>query len=145
MGACREDGALSARCIDFSDGAIARAASGTVSAMAWLVQHVPVSTATLAAIFGSGLQELVWRDLVDRGPATVHELTDRTGEDHQRVRNALYRLAMLRAVRCMARVPSPLSPSTPRVMWVALDRDGLPQYPSANSRESWSAGILNAK
>lgn len=99
----------------------------TMSVMSWLVQHIPVSTATMAAIFGRGLQETVWRDLADSGPATVHELSQRLGEDHQRVRNALYRLAMLRAVRCAARVPSPVSASTPRVVWVALDRDGRPQ------------------
>lgn len=96
----------------------------TISVMAWLVQHIPVSTATLAAIFGRGLQETVWRDLAERGPATVHELADRLGEDHQRVRNALYRLASVRAVRCMTRTPSPLGSSRLRVVWAALDRDG---------------------
>lgn len=97
----------------------------TISVMAWLVQHIPVSTATLAAIFGRGLQETVWRDLAERGPATVHELADRLGEDHQRVRNTLYRLASVRAVRCMTRMPSPVGASRPRVVWAAIDRDGI--------------------
>lgn len=97
----------------------------TVSVMSWLVQHIPISTATLAAIFGTGLQEVVWRDLAERGPVTVHELTDRLGEDHQRVRNALYRLASVRAVRCMTRIPSPVGASRPRVVWAAIDRDGI--------------------
>jgi len=96
----------------------------TMSVMAWLVQQVPISTATLPAIFGRELQEVVWRDLAERGPATVYELTDRLQEDRQRVRNALYRLASLRAVRCAMRVPSPVSASTPRVVWVAIERDG---------------------
>lgn len=96
----------------------------TRSVMSWIVQHVPVSTATLSAIFGRGLQEEVWMNLARAGPATVHELTERLQDDHQRVRNALYRLASLRAVRCAMRVPSPVSASTPRVVWAAVDRDG---------------------
>jgi hypothetical protein len=105
--------------------AVPHAAAGTLCAMSWLVQHVPLSTATLAAIFGRGLQERVWRDLADKGPATVHDLTARIGEDHERVRNALYRLASLEAVRCHMRVPSPIGGSLPRVVWAACDRDGL--------------------
>jgi len=107
-----------------------------MSVMSWLVQQVPISTATLAAIFGRGLQEQVWRDLAERGPATVHELSGRMDEDHERVRNALYRLAMMQAVRCATRVPSPLSASTPRVVWVALDREGNPQSEVTRSASS---------
>lgn len=108
-----------------------------MSVMSWLVQHTPVSTATPAAIFSRGLQEIVWRGLAENGPATVHELSGRMGEDHERVRNALYRLAMLQAVRCGTRVPSPLSASTPWVVWVALDREANPQSASAGSRGGW--------
>lgn len=105
-----------------------------MSVMAWIAQQVPVSTATLVAIFGRGLQEAVWRNLAEDGPATVHDLATRLDEDHQRVRNALYRLASLGAVRCAMRVPSPVSASTPRVVWVALDDEGRPQR---LSRSNW--------
>lgn len=134
--------ALEARRIEPSDGVAARAAAGTMSVMAWLVQQVPISTATMAAIFGRGLQEVVWRDLAENGPATVHELSNRLSEDHQRVRNALYRLAMLQAVRCVSRVPSPLSASTPRVVWVALDRDGRPQAATATTPQGGTRSSL---
>lgn len=90
----------------------------------WIVSHVPISTATLAAIYGSGRQEIVWLSLAREGPATVHEIVTRLDGEHQSVRNALYRLARLGAVRCVTRVPSPLGGSLPRVVWAALDRDG---------------------
>lgn len=94
--------------------------------MAWLVQHIPVSTATLAAIFGAGLQEQVWRDLADRGPATVHDLSQRLGVEHERTRNALYRLASVGAVGCYTREASPVGGTIARVVWCARDHDGRP-------------------
>ncbi len=94
------------------------------SVFGWIVAQVPISTATLAAIYGSGRQEVVWKSLASSGPATVHELTERLEVDHQSVRNALYRLARLGAVRCVMRVPSPVGGSLPRVVWAAADRDG---------------------
>ena len=98
----------------------------TRSVVAWMVSHIPISTVTTAidAIAGSGLQHVVWRNLAENGPTTVHELAGRLGEDHQRVRNALYRLICSRAVKCYQRIPSPIGASRPRVVWVALDRDG---------------------
>lgn len=97
----------------------------TRSVMTWMLAHIPLSTATaIANFYGAGLQEVVWRNLAEEGPTTVHELSGRLGEGHQRVRNALYRLIILRAVKCYQRVPSPIGASRPRVVWVAIDRDG---------------------
>lgn len=96
--------------------------TGTV--LAWIASQIPYGTATLAAISGSGLQEHVWRDLAERGPVTVHELIQRLDEDHERVRNALYRLLVRNAVKPIAREPSPRASATRRVVWAAVDRDG---------------------
>lgn len=96
--------------------------TGTV--LAWIARQIPYGTATLAALAGSGLQEHVWRDLAERGPVTVHELIHRLDEDHERVRNALYRLLVRNAVRPIAREPSPRPSATRRVVWAAIDRDG---------------------
>lgn len=94
------------------------------SVFPWLIQQIPVSTATQLAAYGRGLQEIVWRNLAEYGPATVHELACRLADDHQRVRNALYRLASLGAIRCAARLPSPVYASRPRVVWCVVDREG---------------------
>ena len=32
------------------------------SVFGWMVQHLPVSTATMLAVYGVGIQEIVWRD-----------------------------------------------------------------------------------
>jgi len=96
------------------------------SVIHWMVDHMLLTTATLADLAGSGLQLSIWRNLAEEGPATVHELTGRIAEDHQRVRNALYRLVELQAVKCHQRIPSPVGASRPRVVWVALDRSGCP-------------------
>lgn len=98
----------------------------TRSVVTWMLAHIPISTVTTAvdAIAGTGLQHVVWCNLSEHGPTTVHELAGRLGEDHQRVRNALYRLICARAVRCLQRVPSPIGASRPRVVWAAIDRDG---------------------
>lgn len=95
-----------------------------MSVFPWIIQQIPVSTATQPAAYGRGLQEIVWRNLAEYGPATVHDLAERLADDHQRVRNTLYRLASLGVVRCAARVPSPMMSSTPRVVWCVVDRSG---------------------
>ena len=94
------------------------------TALAWMAAQIPVSTATISQPHGEGLQQVVWRDLVDRGPATVYEIAVRIGEDRERTRNAIYRLMYRNAVRCAMRVPG--MGSLPRVVWVALDYRGRP-------------------
>lgn len=96
------------------------------TALAWMVGQIPVSTTTISPPHGAGLQEVVWRDLAAHGPATVHELSRRLRDDHERVRNALYRLYYRSAVRVAMRVPSTCGGSLPRVVWVAVDHEGKP-------------------
>lgn len=105
------------------------------SVFGWMVQHLPVSTATMLAAYGVGIQEIVWRDLAGRGPCSVHDLSDRLGLPHENVRNALYRLVSKSAVKCHLRVPSPVGGALPRVVWAACDRNGpiLPQMTTATA------------
>lgn len=101
----------------------------------WMVRNMPILTSTVTAICGHGLQEIVWCNLRDQGPTTVHELAERLGEDRDRVRNALYRLICMRAVKCLTRIPSPIGASRPRVVWCAVDRDGT--LFDAKQRADW--------
>ena len=95
---------------------------GTV--LAWIVSQIPYGTATMQSICGTGLQEMVWSDLATNGPATVHRLIERCDDDHEKVRNALYRLLMRGAVRPIAREPAPRPSANRRVVWAAVHRDG---------------------